>query len=246
MELTTPALQQHRQSISRNPAAIPPPREYFNETFNDRWIVEYVFPGKTDGYFVEAGAANGKAASSCYVLEQEFGWRGICIEPNPEFAQLIPQHRPNSIHEMVCLSDTIETVTFIFADDDPLIAPYISGVKENLENYKWQGDKIAQTGTPVEMPAVPLVDLLRKHHAPKRIDFAAFDIEGSELKVIESFPFDEYTFLALSVEADEWIWERMMQRLSQFGYREVKNPFCDKIWEKYCIHESIWDESFAA
>jgi hypothetical protein len=217
MELTTPALQQHRQSISRNPAAIPPPREYFNETFNDRWIVEYVFPGKTDGYFVEAGAANGKAASSCYVLEQEFGWRGICIEPNPEFAQLIPQHRPNSIHEMVCLSDTIETVTFIFADDDPLIAPYISGVKENLENYKWQGDKIA-----------------------------AFDIEGSELKVIESFPFDEYTFLALSVEADEWIWERMMQRLSQFGYREVKNPFCDKIWEKYCIHESIWDESFAA
>jgi hypothetical protein len=62
------------------PALIPPQRQYYNETNNDRWIAEYIFPGKRDGYFLEAGAANGKAASSCYVLEQEFGWTGICVE----------------------------------------------------------------------------------------------------------------------------------------------------------------------
>lgn len=228
-----------RAHTAKNAAHLKPKYQYFNETCNDRWIAEYVFPGKTGGYFVEAGAANGKECSSCYTLEHDLGWRGLCIEPNAEFyAQLIIQ-RPNSICESVCLSDREETVTFVFADADPLVAPYISGVKENLENYKWQGEQVTATGRPVSMPAVPLVDLLRKHNAPKVIDFAAFDIEGSEYKVIDAFPFDEYTFLALSVEADAWIWEKMLARLQTFGYHQVSNPFCDKVWEYYCLHESV-------
>lgn len=59
--------------IRFTPALLPPQRQYYNETNNNRWIAEYVFPGKQNGYFLEIGAANGKAASSCYVLEQEFG-----------------------------------------------------------------------------------------------------------------------------------------------------------------------------
>ena len=47
-------------------STLPPPDhhpayEYYNETLNDRWIVEQVFPGLRGGYFVEIGAANGKA-----------------------------------------------------------------------------------------------------------------------------------------------------------------------------------------
>lgn len=59
--------------IRFTPALLPPQRQYYNETNNNRWIAEYVFPGKRNGYFLEIGAANGKAASSCYVLEQKFG-----------------------------------------------------------------------------------------------------------------------------------------------------------------------------
>ncbi len=55
--------------------------QYYNEPKNDRWIVECVFPGKQNGYFLEAGAANGIWGSSCYVLEQELNWTGICVEP---------------------------------------------------------------------------------------------------------------------------------------------------------------------
>jgi FkbM family methyltransferase len=231
--------QRMRAHTAKHAAHLKPKYQYFNETGNDRWIAEYVFPGKTGGYFVEAGAANGRDASSCYTLEHDLGWRGLCIEPNAAFYEQLVTQRPNSICESICLSDREEMVTFVFADADPDVAPYISGVKENLENYKWQGDQVTATGRPVSMPAVPLVALLRKHHAPKVIDFAAFDIEGSEYKVIDSFPFDEYTFLALSVEADAWIWEKMLARLQTFGYHQVSNPFCDKVWEYYCLHESI-------
>ncbi|NJN32663.1 MAG: FkbM family methyltransferase [Synechococcales cyanobacterium RM1_1_8] len=235
--------EEHRLQINRNPHVLAK-HDYLNETFNDRWIIEYVFPGKEDGYFVEAGAANGKDASSCYLLETQLNWRGICIEPHPQFAPLVQKNRPNSIHEQVCLSDQVEFVAFIIAGGDPDVSPYISGVKGSLEDYKWQGREVVHGGESQTMQAVPLVDLLRRHHAPKVIDYAAFDIEGSEFKVIDTFPFDEYRFLALSVESDEWVWEKMLPRLQRFGYRQVANPFCDKVWEKYCVHESIWDESF--
>jgi FkbM family methyltransferase len=233
------ATARQRQHIAHNAPHLAPKYEYFNETHNDRWIAEYVFPGKTGGYFVEAGAANGKDASSCYVLEQHLGWRGLCIEPNAEFYAQLLENRPNSICAPVCLSDRVETVTFVMADAHPDVAPYISGIKENLENYKWQGDQVTATGTPIRLPAVPLVDLLRQHQAPAVIDYAAFDIEGSEFKVIESFPFEAYTFLALSIEADPWVWEKMLARLQPFGYHQVHNPFNDKVWEYYCLHESV-------
>ncbi len=38
------------------PTILPPQRQYYNETNNDRWICEYVFPNKRDGYFLEVGA----------------------------------------------------------------------------------------------------------------------------------------------------------------------------------------------
>ncbi len=36
---------------------------------------------KEDGYFVEFGATNGFDISNTYILEKQFGWRGILAEP---------------------------------------------------------------------------------------------------------------------------------------------------------------------
>lgn len=222
------------------PALLPPRRQYYNETNNDRWIVEYVFPGKKEGYFLEVGAANGKAASSCYVLEQEFGWTGICVEPNDYFFEQLVVNRPNSICEKVCLSNRSGSLTFIEGSEDT-VSPYLSGVKSNLEQVKYQGKEVVQKGRAVEKEATTLEALLKKYNAPKVIDYAAFDIEGSELDVLEVFPFDEYRFLALSLECDSSIRAPISQLLSANGYRQIKNPFNrDKPWEIYWLHQESY------
>src|SRR5262249_1213130 len=43
--------------------------QYFHELYNDKWIIENVFPGLRRGYFVEAGALGGKWGTATYVLE---------------------------------------------------------------------------------------------------------------------------------------------------------------------------------
>ena len=212
--------------------------EYHNETLNDRWIVEQVFPGLRGGYFVEIGAANGRAASSCYVLETALDWTGICIEPHDDFYGELVLNRPRSVCVSVCLSDRSETVDFVMAEGVEGLA-YCSGVQDNL-TQKWGSDEILQTGRVVQKQAVPLADVLRNHAAPRVIDYLAIDIEGSEYKVLRDFPFEEYVFRAMTIETDEWVWEKLMPILNHHGYQQVSSPFnTDRLFEKYCLHRSV-------
>jgi hypothetical protein len=217
-----------------NPRLLKPRFEYHNETDNDRWIAECIFPGKHNGYFLEAGASNGQVGSSCYVLEKHLGWTGICVEPHDDFfSQLVPT-RPNSIHENVCLAGNARMVSFIEGTGDPSL-PYYSGIHEKLMRKAWVPEAI-KSGRIIAKQAVPLADLLEQHGAPPVIDYGAFDIEGSELEVLAEFPFSRYSFRALSLEWDCSI-DPLYAVLTAAGYREVRNPFNrTRPWERYFLH----------
>jgi Methyltransferase FkbM domain len=211
-------------------------RLYLSDARNDVWIRESVFPGLRDGYFVEAGAGNGFNDSSCYILEREFGWRGLCVEPNDSLFAELAVRRPGSIHENVCLTATSRTVRYV-AGGGGNLHPYLSGIRENLLQFKNGGNQVVTEGREISKTGTPLADLLRKHGAPSMIDYAALDLEGSELEVLSSFPFGEYHFRALSMECDGSIWRSMTEILEPAGYREVSNPFnLNCPWERYWLH----------
>jgi hypothetical protein len=50
----------------------------------DLFVLE-ALGGRRGGYFLDFGASNGVRFSNTLLLEQSFGWRGICIEPNDSF-----------------------------------------------------------------------------------------------------------------------------------------------------------------
>ena len=217
---------------------------YYNDTANDRWISEYIFPDRRDGYFIEAGAANGIDFSSCYVLEARLGWTGICIEPNDYFYRQLIENRPNSICENVCLSNNAGEVCFVegdeAAEDERSVSSYYSGIETNLKTFKSKAGEIINHGRRVNKNADTLQSILKRNNAPKTIDYAALDIEGSELRALEVFPFDEYQILAISLECDWKIWKPISKLLKSKDYREVKNPFNrDKSWERYWLHGSL-------
>jgi hypothetical protein len=63
-------------------------------------VIALSFSGcKRNGYFVEIGACDGKFLSNTYLLEKEFGWTGIVVEPARVWEHDLHQNRS-------CLIDT--------------------------------------------------------------------------------------------------------------------------------------------
>ena len=53
---------------------------------------------KQNGFFVECGSHDPIHINNTYLLEKQYGWRGIMIEYDPNYLNSYKEHRPNSIH----------------------------------------------------------------------------------------------------------------------------------------------------
>ena len=85
---------------------------------------------------------------------------------------------------------------------------------------------------------VSLADLLEQHGAPSTVHYLAMDIEGSEPEVLSTFDFEgPHRVLAVSIEG-----AACNELLTAAGFRCVRNPFHDKKFEHYFVHET-WADS---
>src|SRR5262249_42695169 len=55
---------------------------YQSEIGQDKWAAETMFPGITNGFFLDVGSGDGYMESNTQALEAR-GWKGICIDPFP-------------------------------------------------------------------------------------------------------------------------------------------------------------------
>jgi FkbM family methyltransferase len=205
--------------------------EYRHHLLNDRWIVEAVFPGLRGGYFVEAGACEGRHQSACYVLETELGWDGICVEPAEEYYRLLVRTRQCRTDDRCLWHRTGESVPFtLFAGD--LARSGITEVNKSLDARGLAG---ASERT-VQKQTVTLHDLLAEHGAPPTIHYVGLDIEGAEQRVLEAFDFrgGPYRVLALSLES-----VLCGDLMHDAGYVRAMNPFGDSWYEDYFLHPEL-------
>lgn len=69
--------------------------KYYGQYGQDSVIDQFfTMKGKENGFFVDVGASNGIRFSNTYFMEQERGWRGICIEAHPDYYKLLVNNRP--------------------------------------------------------------------------------------------------------------------------------------------------------
>jgi hypothetical protein len=55
---------------------------WWGQAGQDRWVIDTL--GNEPGVFVDVGAYDGVATSNTLCLESDFGWTGLCIEPDPD------------------------------------------------------------------------------------------------------------------------------------------------------------------
>jgi len=150
----------------------------------DIWVAEAVFPGRTDGFFLDVGSGDGFEGSNSWALEKR-GWRGICVDP-------VPENMTGRTCQLVMKPvDAVggQKVKFVHAGE-------IGGIADYLGRYK----TIAERSGTTEMTTTTLGDILREARAPSVVDFMSLDIEGAELEALRGFPFDQHSLGALAVE----------------------------------------------
>jgi FkbM family methyltransferase len=204
--------------------------EFGHHAQNDRWAIEVVFPALQGGFFVEAGACGGYLGSASIVLEREFGWKGICVEPVDEYYKGLCRRR-SCATDPRCLSGTTgDLVEFLSYPDDP---PR-SGIRALNKNDSWAQEHGA-SGETTTKETVTLSDLLEQHQAPPTIHYLCLDVEGAELTILEPFDFEsDRRILALSVEGGH-----CDALLTARGYLQVTNPFAPRRIDHYFVHASL-------
>jgi FkbM family methyltransferase len=180
----------------------------FSDFGQDRWVVDEVFgPDLAQGYkgfFIEAGAATGVDASNTYLLETQYGWTGLLVEPNEYFFQHLCRHRRAHCARAV-LSDKDGEIEFIEAGYLGVAPDHVRSVFEaqGLDLYghgSYQSDANGTPATRSMLPARTLRTLLAEIGAPSLIDYFSLDVEGGELAVLQGFPFETHKIRALTIE----------------------------------------------
>jgi FkbM family methyltransferase len=148
---------------------------------------------KTGGYFVEFGAANGIDLSNTCLLEKEFGWTGIVVEPALRWREDLIINRKCHIDTSCVWRESNAVLTF----NETGLAEYSTVDTYSLSDIHSQKRK---DGRKYSVDTITLADLLDKYNAPKLIDYLSIDTEGSEYEILRDFDFNKYQFRAITCE----------------------------------------------
>jgi FkbM family methyltransferase len=163
-----------------------------------------------NGFFVEFGATNGLDFSNTYLLEKEYAWNGILVEPARCFYESIKKNRSCYIDQSCVWSASNSYIDFIEDESAPLST--ISKFKK-IDHHKRVESKTYKIQT------ISLSDLLKKYNAPKKIDYLSIDTEGSEFEILSNFNFKEYEFKIITCEHNfNKNREKIHNLLSKNGY----------------------------
>jgi len=149
---------------------------------------------KKNGFFVEFGATDGINFSNTYMLEKEFNWNGILVEPAKVWWIELLKNRPNVVTESLCVWKE-SNVNIEFNETKNSQTSTID-LYTNSDLHR----SLRKKGKKYLVKTITLMDLLQKYNAPKIIDYLSIDTEGSEFEILNTIDFNKYTFKIITCE----------------------------------------------
>ncbi len=144
------------------------------------------------GFFIDVGAQH-PIKDSVSKIFSEHGWRGIHIEPTPQFSDLLRADRPNETVIEAVVSDKQGAVSFFYIADTGLS----TGHRDIAEAHAAAGHPYQE----ITVPTLSLDDLLAL--APSDdIHWLKIDVEGMEREVLESWRISQRRPWIVVIEAN--------------------------------------------
>jgi hypothetical protein len=183
-----------------------------------------------NGYYVEMGAVDGIYRSNTYILEKDYGWQGILVEPDVRFTAELQKNRPNSKIDFNCVWSTSGKTKMFYQ------SPSLKDSRSTVEDFATIGRAKRKSWRKYTVNTISLLDLLKQHNAPTHIDYLSLDTEGSELEILQGFDFTQYEFGCITVEHNQRpdYREQIRLLLNSNGYYTPKK--CENLF--------LWDDCY--
>lgn len=144
-----------------------------------RWLTDY----KTNGFFVECGGGDGEFFSNTLFLEKHLGWTGLLVEADPDNVQETLKLNRKSWVAPFCMSLNTSTYKTFFQRK----AGYTGRIIPKQTRYSFT------------VRCYPFLTFLLALNVSV-VDYFSLDVEGDEVQVLETVPFDKVDINVLSVE----------------------------------------------
>jgi FkbM family methyltransferase len=196
---------------------------------NQDLLVTYYY-GDSPGFFVEFGAMDGIELSNTLLLEKYYGWSGIVAEPLPIFSDKISENRSCSI-EYKCVSNKSGEVVEFYETSFPAL----STIADYAYSDHW--GKTREDHIVHKIETISLKDMLKKHNAPKIVDYLSIDTEGSEFDILSAFDFSTRFNIITCEHNNSSMRDPIYQLLTSQGYKRVYPEI--SAWEDWYVHEDF-------
>lgn len=146
------------------------------------------FPGKTDGHYIDIGA-NDPIVDSVSKSFYDAGWRGINVEPLPQYAQLLRSEQPESVTFQAALGES-----------EGILPLYFDMRRHGLSTLEQHNASRAGLSKQQNVSILTLEGICESH-VKWHIDWMKIDVEGWERQVIMGGDWKKYRPTVVVVEA---------------------------------------------
>jgi Methyltransferase FkbM domain len=207
--------------------AIDQPSKLFASSDRSLLLNEAVMPMKKSNgqpyFFLDVAGNDARIISNSYALDIQYGWHGICMEPNPTYWY---DHTRYRTQNSIFVASVAGNHSY---PDEPLAFRYNNGVFGGIIGF----DNGASSDPTHTEYTVSLAKVLQRFKAPSVIDYFSFDVEGAEFYSMSNFPFDSYRFRIVTIERAP---QPLMDLLTTKGYVFITTiaNFGEQLW----VHET--------
>ena len=174
-----------------------PDLKHWSQYGQDKYLDKY-FKNKTKVFFLEVGGYDGETLSNTLMLEKYRQWDGVLVEAIPGLYKQIQNKNRNCYIINACISDTIEKQAFVSAG---VLSSSDIAMNKNHTN-RIQRTKVRDNPSKDVVNCKSLLSIMNAI-GTKHIDYFSLDVEGGELIILNSIPWDKLDIDVFTIETDQ-------------------------------------------
>tara|TARA_B100001175_G_scaffold10837_1_gene8532 strand:+ start:799 stop:1623 length:825 start_codon:yes stop_codon:yes gene_type:complete len=188
-------------------------------------FAEFIVNNSYEKSFLEFGATDGKHLSNSFTLEENFGWKGVLAEPDPQWHNNLKLNRPNSKIIYECIWKKSDEKMNFFSSE--------IGAFSTLDDFRYSdkdtlpGNTSARNkkGKNFEVKTISINKVIEDEFKGVSPSYISVDTEGSEFEILNSFDFSKYRPIVFTVEHN---FTKLQSKIDQLM---IKNKYV-RVFEK--------------